>query len=196
MFALRKSAAVRSSHIEHPKLTISLLQDQGFPKRCPRRLPCYLCICLQPQELTLPPRCSRRPWTKSDDDAVRELVNIHGTRNWAVVEQHMVSDYGIMGRSGKQSRERWHNHLSECIVQLQNYGFSSIGVELLVAHVCVGHAGDARTFSTTESFADPTSTGERTPFASKPNHIATKWLSYGRGTQLIAFGFRYGLGFG
>ena len=37
----------------------------------------------------------------------------HGTRNWAVVEQHMVSVYGIIGRSGKQSRERWHNHLSE-----------------------------------------------------------------------------------
>lgn len=64
------------------------------------------------------PRCdpsqSRRPWTKADDDAVRELVAQHGTRNWAVVEQHMVSAYGILGRSGKQSRERWHNHLSEC----------------------------------------------------------------------------------
>eukprot|EP00904_Undaria_pinnatifida_P007946 jgi/Undpi1/4281/HiC_scaffold_17.g07647.m1 len=58
---------------------------------------------------------SRRPWTKADDDAVRELVAQHGTRNWAVVEQHMVSAYGILGRSGKQSRERWHNHLNPCI---------------------------------------------------------------------------------
>lgn len=56
---------------------------------------------------------SRRPWTKYDDNAVRQLVAEHGTRNWAVVEQHMVSVYGIVGRSGKQSRERWHNHLSE-----------------------------------------------------------------------------------
>lgn len=56
---------------------------------------------------------SRRPWTKHHDDAVRQLVAEHGTRNWAVVEQHMVSLYGIIGRSGKQSRERWHNHLSE-----------------------------------------------------------------------------------
>eukprot|EP00752_Nemacystus_decipiens_P006628 g5959.t1 len=58
---------------------------------------------------------SRRPWTKRDDDAVRQLVAEHGTRNWAVVEQHMVSVYGIIGRSGKQSRERWHNHLNPSI---------------------------------------------------------------------------------
>lgn len=37
----------------------------------------------------------------------------YGTRNWAIIEQYMVSTYGILGRSGKQSRERWHNHLSE-----------------------------------------------------------------------------------
>ncbi|CAN0239470.1 unnamed protein product, partial [Laminaria digitata] len=61
------------------------------------------------------PSFSRRPWTKSDDDAVRELVAQHGTRNWAVVEQHMVATYGILGRSGKQSRERWHNHLNPVI---------------------------------------------------------------------------------
>ncbi|CAM9139327.1 unnamed protein product, partial [Hapterophycus canaliculatus] len=58
---------------------------------------------------------SRRPWTKYDDNAVRQLVAEHGTKNWAVVEQHMVSVYGIIGRSGKQSRERWHNHLNPSI---------------------------------------------------------------------------------
>ncbi|CAM9508662.1 unnamed protein product, partial [Scytosiphon promiscuus] len=58
---------------------------------------------------------SRRPWTKYDDNAVRQLVAEHGTKNWAVVEQHMISVYGIIGRSGKQSRERWHNHLNPSI---------------------------------------------------------------------------------
>lgn len=37
----------------------------------------------------------------------------------------MVSVYGIIGRSGKQSRERWHNHLSElfydCFVRFLEY---------------------------------------------------------------------------
>lgn len=56
---------------------------------------------------------SRRVWTKEEDYAIKMLVRTHGTRSWATIEEHLASDYFIQGRSGKQCRERWHNHLGE-----------------------------------------------------------------------------------
>ena len=53
----------------------------------------------------------RRIWTKDEDDAIRNLVEKFGTKSWSVISDHIISDYGITGRSGKQCRERWHNHL-------------------------------------------------------------------------------------
>ena len=40
---------------------------------------------------------------------VRRLVHMHGTRSWTLVAQHLP------GRTGKQCRERWHNHLDPSI---------------------------------------------------------------------------------
>ena len=40
---------------------------------------------------------------------VRRLVHMHGTRSWTLVAQHLP------GRTGKQCRERWHNHLDHDI---------------------------------------------------------------------------------
>ena len=82
----------------------------------PCRIVLFVTLRLLRSEYALSAKLSRRPWTKYDDNAVRQLVAEHGTRNWAVVEQHMISVYGIVGRSGKQSRERWHNHLSELAI--------------------------------------------------------------------------------
>ncbi|CAM9996019.1 unnamed protein product, partial [Scytosiphon promiscuus] len=53
----------------------------------------------------------RRVWTKAEDDAIRRLVKAHGTRSWATIEEYLSSEFFISGRSGKQCRERWHNHL-------------------------------------------------------------------------------------
>ena len=47
----------------------------------------------------------RKQWTTDEDALVRQCVEIHGTRSWTLVAQHLP------GRSGKQCRERWHNHL-------------------------------------------------------------------------------------
>eukprot|EP00961_Rhodomonas_salina_P147278 1981847-Rhodomonas_salina.1 len=44
-------------------------------------------------------------WSKEEDDAVVQLVQIHGLKAWAAVARHLP------GRSGKQIRERWHNQL-------------------------------------------------------------------------------------
>lgn len=53
----------------------------------------------------------RRVWSLQEDNAIRELVARHGTRSWSIIAEHIVSDHDICGRTGKQCRERWHNHL-------------------------------------------------------------------------------------
>lgn len=42
---------------------------------------------------------------------MREL----GIRSWTLVSTALVSQYALTGRSGKQCRERWHNHLNPTI---------------------------------------------------------------------------------
>ncbi|KAG9453942.1 hypothetical protein H6P81_006846 [Aristolochia fimbriata] len=44
-------------------------------------------------------------WTAEEDSLLLKLVKQHGVRKWSVIAQHLV------GRIGKQCRERWHNHL-------------------------------------------------------------------------------------
>ena len=53
----------------------------------------------------------RRVWTTEEDEAIRTLVNRLGTKSWSVIAEHIFREYSISGRSGKQCRERWHNHL-------------------------------------------------------------------------------------
>jgi len=53
----------------------------------------------------------RRAWSEIEDKAIKELVEKYGIRKWTVVAQKMEEIYGLKGRSGKQCRERWHNHL-------------------------------------------------------------------------------------
>ena len=48
----------------------------------------------------------RRPWSPNEDAAVRQLVAKYGNKKWAIVGSN------IEGRTGKQCRERWHNHLN------------------------------------------------------------------------------------
>lgn len=54
---------------------------------------------------------SRRVWTAEEDEAIRELVAKYGTKTWSLIAEQIVRQYNIEGRSGKQCRERWHNHL-------------------------------------------------------------------------------------
>ena len=51
----------------------------------------------------------RRPWLQSEDDTIRRLVSVHGTRSWELVSQECP------GRTGKQCRERWHNDRNQNI---------------------------------------------------------------------------------
>eukprot|EP00965_Chrysotila_dentata_P222233 6192833-Pleurochrysis_carterae.AAC.1 len=50
-----------------------------------------------------------RPWVDEEDHRVRALVEMHGTRCWSLIASH------LLGRTGKQCRERWHNQLDPAI---------------------------------------------------------------------------------
>jgi myb proto-oncogene protein len=57
----------------------------------------------------------RRPWTSEEDSAIRLLVEELGIKNWSLVASELAQRYSIKHRSGKQCRERWHNHLDASI---------------------------------------------------------------------------------
>ncbi|GJW92631.1 transcription factor MYB119-like protein [Tanacetum coccineum] len=44
-------------------------------------------------------------WTDEEDKMLLRLVKSHGKQKWAYIAEKMI------GRAGKQCRERWHNHL-------------------------------------------------------------------------------------
>ena len=45
-------------------------------------------------------------WREDEDEKVVELVMKHGARKWSMIASHLAT------RTGKQCRERWHNHLN------------------------------------------------------------------------------------
>lgn len=53
----------------------------------------------------------RRVWTKDEDESIRTLVGLFGTKSWSVIAEKLAAEMGGGQRSGKQCRERWHNHL-------------------------------------------------------------------------------------
>ena len=47
-----------------------------------------------------------------DDEAISKLVDEYGIKQWALIGRKLNEIYGIRGRTGKQCRERWHNHIN------------------------------------------------------------------------------------
>lgn len=55
---------------------------------------------------------NRRVWSAQEDEAIRKLVQKHGTSGWTLIADKLAQEYEYnQGRSGKQCWERWHNHL-------------------------------------------------------------------------------------
>ncbi|CDW79741.1 myb-like dna-binding domain containing protein [Stylonychia lemnae] len=46
-----------------------------------------------------------------EDEAIEQLVDKYGTKRWTFIAQKLKDEFSIGGRTGKQCRERWHNHL-------------------------------------------------------------------------------------
>ncbi|KAL7609769.1 transcription factor MYB3R-5 isoform X1 [Lactuca sativa] len=65
--------------------------------------------CLHRWQKVLNPDLVKGPWTKEEDDRIKELVGKHGCKKWSLIAKHLA------GRIGKQCRERWHNHLDPAI---------------------------------------------------------------------------------
>jgi len=58
-------------------------------------------------------KCSRRrPWTPKEDEAISQLVTLNGTRQWTLIAEQLNKNLNFVKRTGKQCRERWHNHLN------------------------------------------------------------------------------------
>lgn len=57
----------------------------------------------------------RKPWNSLEDEAIRSLVSVNGTQHWASIAKLLETKFNIKGRSGKQCRERWHNHLNPTV---------------------------------------------------------------------------------
>ncbi|GAA5993039.1 hypothetical protein JCM10908_003071 [Rhodotorula pacifica] len=55
------------------------------------------------------PRTVKGAWTNEEDNKLRALVNEHGSEKWVAISEEMRT------RTGKQCRERWHNHLDPSI---------------------------------------------------------------------------------
>ena len=52
---------------------------------------------------------AKRPWSNEEDEKLRGFVKELGVANWIEISDKMET------RSGKQCRERWHNHLQDGI---------------------------------------------------------------------------------
>ncbi|CAH1785255.1 unnamed protein product [Owenia fusiformis] len=62
--------------------------------------------CQTRWQKVLNPELIKGPWTKEEDDKVLQLVQKFGPKRWTLISKH------LKGRTGKQCRERWHNHLN------------------------------------------------------------------------------------
>nr|GFC06496.1 transcription factor MYB3R-5-like [Tanacetum cinerariifolium] len=56
--------------------------------------------CLHRWQKVLNPELVKGPWTKEEDDRIKELVEKYGCKKWSLIANHLA------GRIGKQCRER------------------------------------------------------------------------------------------
>ena len=54
----------------------------------------------------------RRAWGPDEDEAIRQLVARLGTKSWATIATALSREYNFGGKTAKQCRERWYNHLN------------------------------------------------------------------------------------
>lgn len=56
-------------------------------------------------------RYRKSVWTKEEDDLLKQKVQERGPVHWAEIASFLPN------RSGKQCRERWHNHLRDGVTK-------------------------------------------------------------------------------
>jgi hypothetical protein len=74
-------------------------------------------LCSQAQPGLCRPHHYTHSWTPWEDQQLTEAVIQIGTKNWALVGATMqLVSRGECNRTGKQCRERWHNHLDPSLI--------------------------------------------------------------------------------
>lgn len=66
----------------------------------------------KPRRHSLTASKQRRHWTTEEDLAITDLVSQYSDCKWTEISERLASEFGLEDRSGKQCRERWHNHLN------------------------------------------------------------------------------------
>ena len=60
---------------------------------------------------TAPKSVRKAKWSTEEDAVIMELVAQYGVKNWTMVSDSLERSRVKSIRTGKQCRERWHNHL-------------------------------------------------------------------------------------
>ena len=59
---------------------------------------------------------TRRHWSQKEDKAIWELIQKRGFKKWSLIAKKLKEEFGVIGRSGKQCRERWQNYLDPSVI--------------------------------------------------------------------------------
>lgn len=92
---LRRSLESANGQKLWPQVALAAFPDGQYSKRA----------CMERWKILSKPKPLRGPWTKDEDAKLEGLVKNFGSEKWVVIATEMAT------RSGKQCRERWHNHL-------------------------------------------------------------------------------------
>ena len=84
-------------------------------------------------EKVLNPRLVKGSWTREEDETIVSYVRDHGDRDWAKLA--LI----LKGRTGKQCRERWKNHLDPNLTQAQEWTAEE-DARLIELHESLGNA--------------------------------------------------------
>jgi hypothetical protein len=84
-------------------------------------------------EKVLNPRLAKPSWARDEDQAIVRHVEAHGTHDWTSPSTRLP------GRTGKQCRERWKNHLDPSVTQTPAWTLSE-DRRLIELHSRLGNA--------------------------------------------------------
>lgn len=72
----------------------------------------------------------RRHWSVEEDEAIRRILSEISVLNWSDIARTLETQFTLPGRSGKQCRERWYNHLDPSLSK----GLWTVEEQLILFH--------------------------------------------------------------
>eukprot|EP00529_Nitzschia_sp_RCC80_P017286 CAMPEP_0113522104 /NCGR_PEP_ID=MMETSP0014_2-20120614/45011_1 /TAXON_ID=2857 /ORGANISM="Nitzschia sp." /LENGTH=835 /DNA_ID=CAMNT_0000420139 /DNA_START=50 /DNA_END=2557 /DNA_ORIENTATION=+ /assembly_acc=CAM_ASM_000159 len=114
------ASSIRDDELDWSRIGTSLLKDG---KLCRKRFDFLKAVQSSKGPI---------PWSKVEDAKIFDLVTKNGAKKWSSIAAH------LKGRTGKQCRERWHNHLNPCINKCKTW---SLGEDRIIieSHMRIGN---------------------------------------------------------